>query len=96
MALNTLKRITGGPSKFDLMLALFDRASGIRGVTFDIQRFEYPSVGVVINEVGLEDGSGESWNFKGKTVKSKDYPECRNVMGHFHTGYRTGIIQYSD
>jgi hypothetical protein len=95
MALEEIRQVTGGPSKFDLMLALFDRSDGIRKVTFRIQHEAYPPVVVVIHEVGLEDGSGESWLFKGKTVKSKDCPVCRNVIGYFHTIHRTGTIQYS-
>ncbi|MDO8559421.1 MAG: hypothetical protein Q7S23_00075 [bacterium] len=60
--------IVDGPSKWDLMLSLFDGdCDHRRPVAFKVRRangFEY-SVAVTINEVGREDGSGENWNIHG-------------------------------
>ena len=62
MATQVLK-ITEGPSKWDLMLALFDHKPRSRRVTFKLeggQEFQ-----LLVLRVQAEDGSGESWNIDG-------------------------------
>ncbi len=94
MALDTQKQITDGPSKFDLMLALFDRAHGPRPVVFYVKQPDQPLIMVIIHELGLEDGSGASWLFKGSTTDSVGgrLPSQR-VSGYFRTDKRTGYIK---
>ena len=105
-------KIVNGPSKFDLMLALFDSCSksGYRRVTFNYIKGDEidPKNGhkicyglslpieVLINEVGKEDGSGESWMFKG-TIEALEQNRLKTVQvrGYFHTQHRNGWIQFS-
>ena len=77
-------KIIGGPGKFDLMLALFDRSFGrSRTVTITLE-------GRVVKElyvsgVQIEDGSGESWNIEG-------HVDGRQVTLYYHSVRRTGIL----
>ena len=85
--------IVNGPSKMDLMLALFDDG-GVghrRVIIFTIdgrEREGERSIKVVVNAVEREDGSGESWNFKG-------YFSGSNVPfeGYYSTKRRKGFIK---
>jgi hypothetical protein len=79
--------IIDGPSKMDLMLALFDGHMGRRTVVFHVQSRTEP-VEVIINEVGQEDGSCESWLFKGWTKKDHNA-----VKGWFRTDRRAGWLE---
>ena len=65
--------ILNGPSKFDIMLALFDRRKVSLRVCFPRGNpFDAP---LIVSSVEAEDGSGDSWNIKG-TLQVEDglYP----------------------
>jgi len=98
--------IVSGPSKFQLMLALFDTtASNDRTVWFivgngaavmlDDSGRELGLTGatpieVVINEVGRESGDGESWSFKGHVAGG-----AQSVEGYYSTATNTGQLKRS-
>lgn len=99
MTLVTLK-ITDGPSKFDLMLALFDRsvvnnvANRRRVVVRADNGFKYQ---LHISGVCVEDGTGDSWKIKGQgqRVSRKDaipFPHF-DFNGSFHTNTRHGSLE---
>lgn len=87
--------INQGPSKFELMLALFDRTVvGTRHVEFNISNGTRSTIaGVVITGVEIDDGSGESWIFKGYT---KNPGKIRNCLGWYRTDTRRGWIELLD
>lgn len=103
----TQHKIVNGPSKFDLMLALFDPNSkpDFRKVTFSYFLSGYidPKTGhkivdclertaeVIIIEISKEDNSGESWMFKGVFNESTGNT---HVRGYFHTQRRNGWIEF--
>ncbi|MDP3793910.1 MAG: hypothetical protein Q8R07_04110, partial [Candidatus Uhrbacteria bacterium] len=63
--------IMNGPSKFDLMLALFDRdpepSDLPRTVIFMLLEDDgHATRSAMIDGVQVEDGSGESWNIEGQ------------------------------
>ncbi len=79
--------IVSGPSKMELMLALFDSSNQReRPVEFTTQDRggESYAYDVRITQVGKEDGSGESWLFEGYTQSG------RPVGGYFSTTRRRG------
>lgn len=60
--------IEDGPSKWDLMLGLFDNLSNGRTVRFNLDREAGPGtsyIAVCLNAVSREDGSGNSFCFEG-------------------------------
>ncbi|MEK7520155.1 MAG: hypothetical protein AAB581_02875 [Patescibacteria group bacterium] len=86
--------IINGPSKWDLILALFEGDSlSRRQVKFTIRRhipfleFLGTEPYVVINEIGRESGCKETWLFKGYMG------ENITVEGYFHTDNRKGWIK---
>ena len=90
MAQDTQSKITSGPSKFDLMLALFDRkGSKPRIVSFTFEDQGVFPFQVIIEQVGIEDGSGESWMIKGAWVRG----DIRGFEAHYRTDTRTGWIK---
>lgn len=56
--------IANGPSKFDIMVSLFD--SGCQGRKSVCFQTATGVVLVFVDSVEREDGSGESWNIKGR------------------------------
>ncbi|MDB5236989.1 MAG: hypothetical protein JWL88_91 [Parcubacteria group bacterium] len=97
--------ITGGPSKFELMLSLFDRKPNVRTVEFrlgfDNQENAISAI-VVINGVSLEDGSGESFCFEGYVQSMKPSlqrdtrSQFRKMKGWYSTASRKGWIMLTD
>ncbi len=95
MARNNRFSITNGPSKFDLMVALFDKNRGVEfTVKFDgfTNRFDFTITGVRI-----EDGSRESWLIEGLYTEIEK-PRGREVnwkgfRGYYDTRRRTGWIE---
>ncbi len=90
--------ITDGPSKFDLMLALFDgNCEHRREVVFNLRAGKSTSTlavidsVVVIDSVTREDGSGESWNFEGRVV---DFVGNPKIIGYFSTRTRKGWVRF--
>ena len=83
--------IVKGPGKFDLMVALFDNTfSSPRLVTFTVDSAgREVELEIVVNSVEREDGSGESWNFRGYLqTKQGDVA----VQGYYSTKKRTGTM----
>lgn len=79
--------IMAGPSKFDLMLALFDlTANKPHKVSFTLHETTYTDVRV--NSVSQEDGSGESWNIAGYISRAGDTLE--RFSAYYRTDLRTG------
>lgn len=83
--------VTGGPSKFDLMLSLFDgNKDSRRTVEFKLEGVRLPIV-VAITMVEREDGPGESWNFQGHLT---NYHRGFDVRGHYFSNSRKGYITF--
>lgn len=88
--------IHAGPSKFDLMLALFDRAgSRPRSVQFTAGP-GHSLVDVVITGVSMEDGSGESWLFEGYERPPRDRGTTTPLCGSYRTNTRAGWLSYKE
>ncbi len=95
--------IAQGPSKFDLMLALFDRKSiNTRAVEFKLAGEGNISAHVVLNGVEVESGCGESWIFKGYVRGASPSLERTvpappsNCLGYYRTDTRKGWIELVD
>jgi hypothetical protein len=83
--------IIGGPSKFDLMISLFDGAlSATKPVEFCVNDCPLQIKRIRIVSIGREDGSGDSWNFTG--VDTETTPALR-VEGYYSTKNRKGRIR---
>ena len=83
--------VTGGPSKFDLMLSLFDgNKDPRRTVEFQLEGAHVP-ITAGITMVQQEDGSGESWNFEGWLA---NYRRGFNIKGYYSSRSRTGYITF--
>ena len=77
--------ILDGPSKFDLMAALFDE----KRVRFNL---EYAGlVTVQINRVEAEDGSRDSWNIAGRLFGIVN-PTTTDFTGYYSSKQRKGDI----
>jgi len=89
--MSTQLTIVSGPSKFELMLALFD-ARHHQVVNFSTQEKNQSRVNhqVGINAVSQEDGSGESWCFEG-FLQGK---VGQRVKGWFRTNDRHGWLKF--
>ena len=98
----TRKNITYGPSKFDLMLALFDRKSvNTRSIEFRLEGESNYPLSFVVNGVEVESGSGESWIFKGYLRPEAQFPGSvppppSTAFGYYRTDKRTGWIEFVD
>jgi len=89
--------IVNGPSKFDLMLSLFDgNKEPRRTVQFRVRsetgRMEINHE-VAVTLVQQEDGSGESWNFQGLTWGQSI---SHRVRGYYSSKRRTGTFNFID
>jgi hypothetical protein len=89
-------QIVGGPSKMDLMLALFDSSyDKPRPVNFSL--IEWPEgqpasgtplhIQMHVTSVQKEDGSGESWNVEAAARG----PESKDYTMYYSTRTRTGV-----
>lgn len=95
---NYQRTLIDGPSKFDLMMALFDKG---RKVSFTDERgMKYEAT---ISMVEAEDGSHESWNLKGSTTiwgagGSDGDGKVRLIryrfIGYFRTDRRKGHLVF--
>jgi len=96
-------RIIGGPSKADLMMAFFFKESNgdRRSVVF---RLSFPPVtsnrirfleelDVIVDDLQWEDGSGESWNWKGHVCGSGQKVLSPEVESYFSTRTRQGWLR---
>lgn len=96
--------ISQGPSKYDLSLALFDRKPvNTRDVELKLE--DDTVVHLVINGVEIEDGSGESWIFKGYLRRLRPRPGSdlptvpappSNCFGYYRTDTRKGWLRLVD
>lgn len=83
--------IENGPGKFDLAASLFI-GTGRRHpnvVEFSLQGISEPFA-VAITGIEQEDGSGESWNFKGIAYQHSKLGD--SVKGYFSSLTRKGIV----
>ncbi len=62
--MSAIINVVNGPSKFDLMMALFTRKPQKPTVTFALEHAKEGYL-ATITGVSEEDGSGESWNIRG-------------------------------
>ncbi len=92
---SNLKNIVRGPSKFDLMLALFDsKFPDFRTVVFQLEdgtHFEANITGVQ-----AEDGSANSWNFTATGRLNTKSNEFAHVHGYYSTAKRTGTVTFPE
>jgi hypothetical protein len=85
--------IENGPGKFDFMLSLFDNIGHRpRTVGFTLQGITQP-LAVSIDSIAREDGSGESWNFKG-TLRDSATELYFSVEGYFSSKTRKGHMRF--
>ena len=85
--------IVNGPSKWDLMLGLFDgNSSSRRSVVFSAVNLfnNIEEVAVFVNFLAREDGSGEKWNFAGFMIDAAW--KAVAVKGYFSTQHRRGTM----
>ena len=105
----TFNYIVSAPSKFDLLVAFFDRPNpeklgDRRSVNFTIEGRSCPNsqrqikIEVVINSLSWEEGSGESWVFEGYCRTNIGQPQnwTLKVKGWFRTTDRRGWIDIDD
>ncbi len=88
--------ILNGPSKFDLMLALFDGDSiNPRHVSFTVLDNSLAKMGisVALNSLAREDGSSQNWLFTGY-LWTTDH-DNRSVKGYLSIKNRKGWIEIS-
>lgn len=72
--------ILGGPSKWDLSVALFDKG---RKVTFSAACPETIEFEMCVQSVQAEDGSRESWNIEGSAIPD-DFQGHTTELNHLH------------
>jgi hypothetical protein len=88
-------RITNGPSKFDLMVALFHGSCDNRHlVNFSVVGEIYPII-VLINSVSREDVSGDCWIIKGSVFYQNKAYAGKIVKIFFSTRTGNGNIKIS-
>lgn len=93
-------QVCSGPSKLDLMLALFDRnRDGFyspRELEFKLE--EKLSATVIVHIVEAENGPDELWRIEGRASFKEDCPSGRilfgsNLVGWYCTQDRKGQLQ---
>ncbi|MBI3573158.1 MAG: hypothetical protein HY092_03090 [Candidatus Kerfeldbacteria bacterium] len=89
----TESAIINGPSKWDLMLSLFDSKTGHEHeVQFQLE--VGVTMHVFLSSVEREDGSAESWNFQGWSTGYSTarvmWKQHQHVRGYFNTLRRKG------
>lgn len=89
-------KIVGGPSKFEFATRYFDRELQrafpfVFTLRFDEMQAE---VGVMLNKIEHEDGSGENWNLQGFIRSSVvDFARIgRSFCGYYSTKRREGVL----
>lgn len=86
-------QIVKGPSKFDLMLALFDSTHDKpRRVEFVLANGD--KFCAYIHTVGAEDGSGDSWNIIASGLLVPLAAKIQEVKGYYNTARRTGTLSF--
>ncbi len=96
----SLVNIVNGPSKFDLMTALFVWHPERMRVQF-VDSCGGRTYSAVINSCGAEDGSGESWNISGYLYPMDQFKALGKGSGKvvlgpfrgcFNTSTRKGVL----
>lgn len=82
--------VTAGPSKFDLMLSLFEKG---KTITFTVAG---KPILVQVNGVSIEDGTRESWIVVGYIINSDPKQKSERFSAYFHTARRTGHFTITD
>lgn len=85
-------RVVHGPSKFDLMLSLFDSYEDrLRTVEFHLEDAIAPiTVGVIL--IQQKDLSRERWVFNGYLANYRG--RTLMIKGHYSSRYRTGHLTF--
>ena len=89
--------IENGPSKFDLMLGLFDRQPErkvtFRGYEYDGRTSLTAEMDFIarIDVIGAEDGTGEGWNIEFTENVGSRYQ--RNFKGYYNSRSRKGDVE---
>lgn len=98
--------IVSGPSKWDLMMALFDRKDGnCRKVQFCVNTPFPIKIEVQVDSVQALNALGEFWNIEGISTKVEDHTDLRRnnrfmprsplrVFIYFMTDIRNGHIRF--
>ncbi len=87
--------ITDGPSKFDLMMALFDgyqNNEGVRSIRRVVFHTSRGGVHAQITSVAIEDGSNESWLISGIFIPGADHGVAFAFSGYYNSRRRKGVI----
>ncbi|HUQ30167.1 MAG TPA: hypothetical protein VM103_01465 [Candidatus Paceibacterota bacterium] len=86
-------QIVNGPSKFDLMLALFEWKPNRPLVMFKTEGGKLLEASVT--SVEAEDGSGESWNIEGYvgTERARKEHQATRFRAYFRTDSRRGVMK---
>ena len=83
--------IVDGPSKFDIMISLFDsNRRHRRTVPFSLRSLRL-KLDVAITSVQQEDDSGESWNIEGWVTDGL----TANVKGYYNSRRREGNFRFT-
>lgn len=93
----THSTIHRAPAKFDLSVAFFTRGPA----TFTVSGKDFPNgeqqIEIILNELGHEDGSGNSFCFEGHTksnIPNKDTSGGSFVRGWFRTSNGEGWLSF--
>lgn len=84
------RNIVSGPSKFDLMTAVFVWKPERHKVQFSTDTNMVLSA--VIDSVSAEDGSGESWNISGRVEPSDE--KTRDALSRQGRGENGDVIRF--
>ena len=83
--------IVNGPSKWDIILSLFDGDSTHRkSIEFGLALTK-ERISLIINGLERESGNGESWNFTGHWLDCKE-----KVYGYYSTRTRNGWLSVGE
>ncbi len=105
MANDIRYEITAGPSKMDLMLALFDQpvidgTVRLRSVRFTVEsvangatRVKVGEVDFIITAVARAEDSCDSWNFEGRHVPGVADGLKVTIKGYYSTYLRKGVYR---
>lgn len=89
------QQIVDGPSKFDLMVALFKKDQNVE-FSIGSQKFKI-RISVILNGVRCEDGSRESWLIEGFYTESIEgqlvQSHRERFEGYYSSKNRTGWIK---
>jgi hypothetical protein len=86
--------ITNGPSKFDLMVALFKKNEMVQFSIKSPAVFrDTKVVEIIINGIACEDGSRESWLIEGMYAEPTYPNHLRRFEGYYNSRTRIGWLK---